>query len=373
MQAPDFQQDFDFMMRCKLAVWVAGCCLFVAGLAAEAEVYPISEDGFWISPQKVTFAQAAEVVASYEGHFADLTDENFLMVGSYVFSTLGPDSSVWIHSWNGNTYDGAPLEFVLDHDGWGSITTGSPEPRHAIQSPVVRSPGRQWTASGDQGGAMQFRHEGAGDVVILRGGIADHMREGGGPQEMAGRALEEGGHGANLVAGTGHFRVGGESRGHGEKLEPILPRLKPLARIAGGDVNGLQGVAVHHAHGKDGLDAERLGPFHCGGLVGNDRLGIDHRVGRPGINPLLAELRHKEIFQMHPRLCPVGKHGHRHGLFGSAEVIRLAPDIDRVPRPAALASGQEQAKQEKEKQDGEGRFHAGKFYKIGNARQSYFC
>lgn len=64
----------------------------------------------------------AEVVASYEEQFADLTDENWLVVTSYVASTLGPNSSVWIHSWNGNTYDGAPLECRGD----GSITIGSP-------------------------------------------------------------------------------------------------------------------------------------------------------------------------------------------------------------------------------------------------------
>ncbi len=123
------------MTKCKLLV--VGCCVFLAGVVARADTYPVSEYGFWISPQKVPFAQAAAVVASYEGKFSDLTDENFLLVASYVFSTLGPDSSVWIHSWNGNTYAGAPLEFALDHDGVGSIAIGSAE---AIQNVLVYQP-----------------------------------------------------------------------------------------------------------------------------------------------------------------------------------------------------------------------------------------
>lgn len=117
-----FSGKFCSIMKCRLVVLIAGCCLFVAAGVAKAEIYPISLDGFWISPQEVTFSQMAEVVASYEGHFSDLTDENFLLVTSYVASTLGPNSSVWIHSWNGNTYDGAPLECRGD----GSITIGSP-------------------------------------------------------------------------------------------------------------------------------------------------------------------------------------------------------------------------------------------------------
>lgn len=133
------------MIKSCQAILAVCLCFLVGGPVAKADVYPISQDGFWISPEAVTFAQAAAVIASYNGKYADITTDNFLVVTNYVLATLGPNSSVWIHSWNNDTYDGSPLQLTVESSLLDSkISVGSAEAVHNVliyDPKIVPEPG----------------------------------------------------------------------------------------------------------------------------------------------------------------------------------------------------------------------------------------
>ncbi len=114
---------------------------------------------------------------------------------------------------------------------------------------------------------MELGHEGGGELVDLSRGVIHHVGEGGGPEERAGGGFVKGGLRADHVADLDHLGVGGKGGGNAEEFKPVLPGGEGFFVIAGGDLHDLEGVAVDHAHGEHGLDAEALARSMAAGLL----------------------------------------------------------------------------------------------------------
>lgn len=69
----------------------------------------------------------APCACAFQGmKLASITDKNFLMAGELVKECLGTYEHVWIHSWNGDNYDGIALAMYLGGGVNGAIAV----PRH---------------------------------------------------------------------------------------------------------------------------------------------------------------------------------------------------------------------------------------------------
>ncbi|KAJ3180305.1 hypothetical protein HDU87_002184 [Geranomyces variabilis] len=115
-----------------LPVGVSGCAFTVGGELGD----------FFIPQFLANSTDAAARCASKAAQLAAVTIENFLSVSQGVYDCVGPNQSVSIDSWNGDSYAETNMTFITGStSGPGAITAITPD---LIGTPIKYL--CQWTA-----------------------------------------------------------------------------------------------------------------------------------------------------------------------------------------------------------------------------------